>query len=241
MSLNLHDLAFLSRSSTAFDPRTISGLVAWFKADAITGLADGANLAVGVGWQDSSGAGNHLTVFQNQPKYQTAEQNGLPGVAFEGGVSAERIYRATVIGSSVNYTVFSVHRIAVAASQTTRSFHNGTSSGGYALNTVTGNRVVTHVGVASCTDAASTTNTELWIGTRRSSTPLARFFLNGALTTITNSGSNCVAPAGECGIGNIGASSVKIFVFETLFYDRELTDGERVQVEVYLNQKYAVF
>lgn len=64
-------------------PTAIDGLTAWYRADAITGLANGAAVA---SWADSSPAGNALTqaTGANQPTYVASAQNGLPGVQFDG-------------------------------------------------------------------------------------------------------------------------------------------------------------
>lgn len=43
---------------SAFNPASIAGLDAWFKADAITGVADGSRVA---SWPDSSASGNNAT------------------------------------------------------------------------------------------------------------------------------------------------------------------------------------
>jgi hypothetical protein len=57
-----------------------SGLLFWYKADAITGVASGARLTGG--WVDSSGNGYDLQPpsVQDPPFYVTNVQNGLPAV-----------------------------------------------------------------------------------------------------------------------------------------------------------------
>jgi hypothetical protein len=58
-------------------------LAAWFKADMITGVANGANIST---WSDMSGNGNDATqsVPGQQPTYVTASLNSLPVVRFNG-------------------------------------------------------------------------------------------------------------------------------------------------------------
>ena len=53
----------------------------WFKADAITGLSNGAKVGT---WNDSSGNNNPATnaASARQPAYVAAAINGLPGVRF---------------------------------------------------------------------------------------------------------------------------------------------------------------
>jgi hypothetical protein len=64
-----------------------SALVAWLKADAITGLANGATVSV---WADSSGNGNDAMqpLNANQPAYVTGAMNGLPVVRFNAANSS---------------------------------------------------------------------------------------------------------------------------------------------------------
>jgi hypothetical protein len=58
-----------------------SALVVWLKADAITGLANGAGVSI---WSDSSGNGDSAIqpIRTNQPTYVTGAINGLPVVRF---------------------------------------------------------------------------------------------------------------------------------------------------------------
>src|ERR671913_280317 len=64
-------------------PQTIPNLGIWLDATKITGLAGGAAVSQ---WDDASGNGNHATQATGtaQPSYQTAVQNGLPVVRFDG-------------------------------------------------------------------------------------------------------------------------------------------------------------
>lgn len=62
------------------------GLAAWFKADALTDLADGAAVAL---WPDSSGNGNNAfqPVAPNQPTFVANAINGRPAVRFNSASS----------------------------------------------------------------------------------------------------------------------------------------------------------
>jgi hypothetical protein len=64
-----------------------SALVAWFKADAIAGLANGAGVSI---WSDSSGNGNSAMqlLSANKPTYATEAMNGLPVVRFNAANSS---------------------------------------------------------------------------------------------------------------------------------------------------------
>ena len=64
-----------------------SALVAWFKADAVTGLVSGGKMAT---WADSSGNGDDAVQPFNpsQPTYVTGAMNGLPVVRFNAANSS---------------------------------------------------------------------------------------------------------------------------------------------------------
>lgn len=63
-------------------PQTISGLVLWLDAGAITGLSDGSAVDV---WPDSSDNGNNATqTGVNRPTFRTGIINGKPVVRFDG-------------------------------------------------------------------------------------------------------------------------------------------------------------
>jgi hypothetical protein len=69
-----------STNSSPVSANTLA-LVAWFKADAITGVASGAPLSV---WPDATGNGYNAwqTTSTNQPTYVAGALNGLPVVRF---------------------------------------------------------------------------------------------------------------------------------------------------------------
>lgn len=81
-------------------------LTAWFKADAITGLANGASVAV---WPDSSGHGFSAlqTTLSLRPTYVTGALNGLPAVHFDGANSQVLTLNRPV---QEDFTVFCVFR-----------------------------------------------------------------------------------------------------------------------------------
>lgn len=68
-----------------FSPTDYAGLLGWWKADAITPVPDGTALAQ---WDDSSGRANHIAQATGgkQPLYKVAANgiNGLPVVRFDG-------------------------------------------------------------------------------------------------------------------------------------------------------------
>lgn len=75
--------AAYASSYNANAPTSVSGLVAWYKGDAIVGLNDGDAVS---SWVDSSGNGHAMAqaVGGNRPTYRVGLLNGLPGVSFNG-------------------------------------------------------------------------------------------------------------------------------------------------------------
>ena len=62
-----------------FSPADLAGLVCWYDASELA-LASGAEVT---SWPDLSGAG-HTLASPTPPTFQTNQQNGLPGVQFDG-------------------------------------------------------------------------------------------------------------------------------------------------------------
>lgn len=93
-----------TQTTNAWLPSDIAGLKLWLKADAITGLADGASVAT---WADSSGSGNDATqsTAGYRPIYKTGIVNGLPVVRLDG---ADDWLSTPSIGSIATWTVFVV-------------------------------------------------------------------------------------------------------------------------------------
>lgn len=92
-------------------PDSITGLVSWLKADAITGLSDGNNVTT---WQDSSAANNDAVSGEvNHPLYQTNVLNSLPIVDFINGTPSPVMNVGAANGLTLPnpFTVFYVGRL----------------------------------------------------------------------------------------------------------------------------------
>jgi hypothetical protein len=79
-----HTLGFQELDEGLWDPSHLPGLALWLKADALSGLLDGAAVA---SWPDATGNDEAAmqAVAANQPHYRLNAQNGLPVVRFDGG------------------------------------------------------------------------------------------------------------------------------------------------------------
>ena len=87
--------------------------VAWFKADALTSLVNGASVAL---WSDSSGSGFTATqtTLSQRPTYVTDALNGLPVVHFNGANNPVITFNRPV---PVDFTRFCVFRRSQAGSR----------------------------------------------------------------------------------------------------------------------------
>jgi hypothetical protein len=113
-------------------PADVTGLRLWLKADAITGLSDGAAVAT---WPDSSGLGNDAGEGTGtfQPTYQTNEVNGLPCVRFDGTDDRLSIPGTNMLAASNNaagLTAFAYVNLSSPsnASRDIYSISNGTDA-----------------------------------------------------------------------------------------------------------------
>jgi len=89
----------------SFSPRQLGGMQAWYRADAITSLADGDPVA---SWVDSTA--NARTLAQStadyRPAYRVSIQNGRPAIRFDG--SNDMLSGASF--AATQWTIFSVQR-----------------------------------------------------------------------------------------------------------------------------------
>lgn len=112
-----------------FTPASITGLVGWYDADRITGLAHGAAVTT---WPDLSGTGAHITQGTSgaRPTYRVGVANGLPVVRFDG--ADDRLETSgshqIVNASTGHWTVFAV--MAKTAYSGVRGVVSGDNVGG---------------------------------------------------------------------------------------------------------------
>jgi hypothetical protein len=107
-------------------------LAAWFKADTITGLANGAAVST---WPDLSGNTNHATqpTTNRQPTYVTGAMNGLPVVRFN---TANSNYLAFNRPVQDDFTILCIFRSSKGFSTGTAFFSGAGLVNGEVANTV---------------------------------------------------------------------------------------------------------
>lgn len=101
-------------AAAAFTPSSVSGLQAWYKADA--GLLDASDAAITVDatavktWQDQSGNARHLTqaTAGSRPLAKLNIQNSKPVVRFDGTDDSMQHQAASAFVAGTSMTVFIV-------------------------------------------------------------------------------------------------------------------------------------
>jgi hypothetical protein len=238
-------------------PFPLSGLQLWLKADAITGVSDGADLTT---WTDVSGQGHNFSSSgNNNPKYRSSTLliNGLPVV--EHGVSGSGANQALKI-SNANFPTdsWSAATVVIVGRRnidTEADFHDC----GHAINfsrpadgsvsyfPFTSGSILdesfTTVNKTVGNPTPSLANAYMYLVTSAANAWEAR--LNG--TSIHSTGTNTYK--GNTADSNIGWSQIppasSIIKYrgvtgEIMCWNRALDAKEISQVETYLDAKWAI-
>lgn len=226
---------------TGFNPKSISGLVAWWDASVSSSISlDGSNNVSE--WADQSGNGRTLaqTTANNRPAYSLSVLNGKPVVNFDG--SNDAMLATFTLAQPCHY--FMVWRYDSAyVSGNPRVFDGATggamgffraSSGQMALNAGGSNLSV------NITDAD---------GQAFSVTEIRA---NGASSSVLRNGSDRTAnPGTNIGSGSPGGIYLGVFgngfsapgdvsFAEILIYSSVLASGDASKVRSYLGKKYGI-
>jgi len=225
-------------------------LTTWFKADAITGVANGGAVAT---WTDSSGNTNQATqvIGSQRPTYLTAALNGLPVVHFN---SANSNYLAFDRPVQDDFTLFCVFRSSQGIGTGTQFYQgaglvNGEVPGvandfGTSLNANgavlagIGNPDLTLVGAGNYNNGQG----HLLTFKRIRSTGALTLYLDGALVATGNGAmQSLTAPTRLV----LGAQQTLINfltgdIAEVKIYDAPLSDPDRLAEESGLQCKYGL-
>jgi hypothetical protein len=241
-----------------------ASLVMWLKADAITGLADGAAVAA---WSDASGQNNNTAqaTVARRPVYKTNVVNGKPVVRFDGADDALAITSTKVLAS---FSVFIVYRFASGATAAGNYYPfifggtvnvTGTYFGIETLNAAAGTSadVLDAFGGFSNDARATATNISAYNQWKlisivvAGSTHKATVRVNGVDAVMTTTGTDVTyaVPLGSAaGTGGSGTSyggpsvyAMKGDIAELVVHDQALAAGPRKIVEDWLNAKYAIY
>jgi len=228
----------------AFSIGRLPGLLLWLKADAISGLTDGAALST---WTDSSGRGNNATqgTGGNQPLYKTSIVGSLPGVLFDGSND----FMATPNVGIGTFSIFVVFKVSGTAGLFyEHSANTNTNSGSYLYGTTIGTIDVRRIGSVN-TQSQLSTNwaqdnavkqvTHLFAGTFDNN----RLRINGAEQSLTHSdannpGTGVITDAVYVGARSGGALPMNGYLFELVICTPTLSDTLVARVEQLLRTKW---
>ena len=214
-----------------FDPTQVTGLQAWWKADSLA-LSDGAPVA---NWTDSSTHGRNATPGV-APTFVLNLPNGKPAVHFTSGTVLR--FTAIPIATPAGYTIIAVTFRAAGQVLNVMSANTGSAApegldcgaGNSVYMSDAGNRVTSPI--QSNRWSVYTQNSD-FAGT-------FHVFENGMPLTLGYLGIwssfNHYDQIGMRGDGDSGDG----YIAELLFYDHILSDTDRMSVEKYLGDKYAI-
>lgn len=217
-----------------FNPTSITGLQAWFKADAITGKNDGDAIAQ---WNDSSGNARHATqaTGANQPLYKTNILNGKPVARFDG---TDSLATASFTAITQPTTIF------VVAS--TRTSGTGTQFICDGIGSTNRNAIFEASGAGTMSifsnavlASAITGAQPLSIWTALFNNTASDLRKNG--TSIVNGTSGAQVLTGvRLGASDTASSNLIGDIAEYLLYVGNVSGSNRTAVERYLSQKYGI-
>ena len=197
-------------------------------------------------WQDKSGNNHDANVVQDDPSYVASGPGGRPVVSFDGNdqISLSDDLRNFITNSDGSYSIITVGRYTGGANNRLISVDSGhnwlfgfwgnSSQRWYADGWI-------HQG------GPADTNWHVHSGLMNGAPidPQADFYDNGALLVANSTGShnnfaNYAPDRLALGGWNVSSEFSQGEVAEVIVYDRLLTNSERLAVEHYLNEKYAI-
>lgn len=224
-------------TQSSFTNTFISGLQLWLKADAVTGLSDGATVST---WDDLSGNSYNATQIttDKKPLYKTNIINGYPVIRFDG------VNDGMVINTGLNVarpaTLFIVNKpVGTPAGRTLQSATVG-------RNWLLGlwSNGVSHYAEGWVSDSSSTGaligTTYIAVGVENTST--TNFYVNGVDYTVssTPTGQPGNLAIGAAGNGCCPTEGGNSDVAEIIVYNSALSANDRNGIERYLAAKYSV-
>lgn len=228
---------------------SISGLVAWWKADAIIGLADGDAVAT---WAASSSSAYPLTqpTAGNRPVYKVGIINKLPVVRFTAA-SKHYLTGGNILSNLANVTVFSVFKSTTAASNQWIVGKAEAEGNGFSFmqGLFGSGKVYSYVGVtgpaypAGVSAVPALSNNTWYIGTTSYDGVTLDARVNGGQLGQTAEVRAIVYDSQPLLVGIDTDLTVYAFggdLAEIVIYNRALSVNERRAVELSLGGKYAL-
>lgn len=218
-------------------PLLVPGLVRWYRADAITGLADGSFVD---SWLDSTGGGASLTpVGGGRPTWHSNAYQGLPGVRFNR-LDANRMASQRFASPPVATTYFVAFRPESESYNVDSVVVDGVS-GRHSLYLTSGRQPSAYAGraitdkafVLDPNDVSPMVLAGIFAGTKSVMRYMGQPLVTG------NAG---IQSLGSVVVGGMhsGSSPFEGDVYEVLVYNRNLTPADCRLVEAYLGSKWAM-
>ena len=217
----------------AFAPTDIAGCQLWLDA------SDATTISIGTGvsqWNDKSGQGNNATqeVGANQPSYQTAIQNGLNVVRFDG---SNDVLNASSVTTGNNKTIFIAYK-PISVTENERVVFDSVTTTQAILYKDETQKYSTAFGTlfTSATNIASSPqfNTILHSGAS------SEIKLNGSSIGTGNFGTNAFNGFRLAAARGTAALHMEMDVYEVIIYNSVLSGADQTSVETYLSTKWAI-
>jgi len=218
-----------------FGPILSANLILWLDADdtSTLNLDSSGNL---LAWYDKSGQNSHATSSVNRyPSGNTAAINGRDGIYFNG---SEDMTLSNMAHTRSNYTIFAIYKTK----------HSGTSERFFASNDGSDRLILWSTISATTTGIFTDTEGNVSLSPRTSgasiitwslgSPNLAQSYINGVSSGTATYSQRALEAAPT--LGSEGFAFITGDIGELIFYDKLLSDTERIQVETYLSRKWGI-
>lgn len=222
--------------ASGFNPKSISGLEAWYAAD----VASSITIETGVKqWNDLSGKGRHLVqnTTNNQPAHNSVTLNGKPAVTFDGTNDS---LRATAFSVAQPNHYFIVCRFEViSGGARIADGRSGSGSRGGEFFDYFGNMAIFAGSLLSVSVTnADQTSFGIWDSAFDGSSSAIRLRKSYKSST-GNAGTNGLAGLTLGADGNATAGSfANCSIAEFLLFSRSLPVTEADKIRTYLGKKY---
>jgi hypothetical protein len=231
-------------------PSLAASLKTWFKADSLSGLANGAAVS---DWPDLSGNGGDATQTNpsRQPVYVTGAMNGLPVVRFNAATSN---YLTLTRPVQDDFTIFCLYRSSQGIGTAANFFSgaglvNGEVAGvtddfGTSLNA--SGQILAGTGEPDTTAASATGYNDgqphEFTFVRTESTGAIALYVDGTLSATATGGTETLTAPGQL---ILGAQQTLINylsgdIAEVKIYDSALADSDRISQENKLIYKWGI-
>ena len=222
---------WMVRPSPPIPPDQIANLSLWVSADA--GVTESGGIVTG--WADQSGNANNLGNVSGNPTLVTNLINGLPAIDFR---TSGRL-RGTNLTASTIYAVVRTRSTSLGSSDS--AVVEATGGSLYSALNTGGGQWGSYFNAYRGAGQILAANTSTIIATISSSGGSWFFRRNGAQVS-TGSPATYVARSFVY-VGNDGSETQqsKCYIAEIAAYSRQLTNQECAEIEIYLNNKYAIY